>query len=185
MAKSLDAGRLARNITMGAWAKPALPTRRYRPVFERLGPLDEKLISFLDHVDFCLDVADAGGSVYIEPAAVVTHLAPPPFTLSDLPCFLLRWSDTWMEPSIRRFAEKRRLDLSDEDFDVHRRFRDSHRMRLLGRARGALRRLTGSRGLAVADRFVSRVIFDRFIENTVVRRLEQERTNNRLPTPAR
>ncbi|HXN08475.1 MAG TPA: glycosyltransferase [Candidatus Acidoferrales bacterium] len=146
-----------------------------RDVFDRLGPLDEKLISFLDHVDFCLDVANAGGSVYIEPAAVVTHLAPPPFSLSDLPCFLLRWSDAWMEPSIRRFAEKRRLDLRDEDFDAHRRFRDSHRMRLLGRARGALRRLAGARGLAVADRFVSRVVFDRFIEKTVVRWLERER----------
>ena len=146
-----------------------------RDVFDRLGPLDERLISFLDHVDFCLDVANAGGSVYIEPASVVTHLAPPPFSLSDLPCFLLRWSDAWMEPSIRRFAEKHRLDLSDEDFDAHRRFRDSHRMRLLGRARGAVRRLTGPRGLAATERFVSRVVFDRFIEKTVVRRLERER----------
>ncbi|HEV2038006.1 MAG TPA: hypothetical protein VGQ96_05300, partial [Candidatus Eremiobacteraceae bacterium] len=155
-----------------------------RDVFDRLGPLDEQLISFLDHVDFCLDIADAGGVVYTEPAAVVTHLAPPPFAMSDLPCFLLRWSDAWMEPSIRRFAEKRRLSLSDEDFDAHRRFRDSHRMRLLGRTRGAVRRLMGPRGLAAADRFVTSVIFNRLIERTVVRTLEQDRRRSQLPAPA-
>ena len=34
--------------------------------FERTGPLDEELLSFLDHVDFCLAVHKAGGSVYLE-----------------------------------------------------------------------------------------------------------------------
>lgn len=145
-------------------------------VFVKLGPLDEQLLSFLDHVDFCIDVAEAGGSIYLEPAAVVTHLAPPPYAFSDLPCFLLRWSDVWMEPSIRRFAEKRRLDLTDDDFNVHRHFRDGHRLRLLGRARGAVRRLTGPRALDAADRFVTNVIFNRFLERTVVRSLEQQRT---------
>lgn len=142
-----------------------------RDVFERLGPLDEQLISFFDHVDFCINVANAGGIVYTEPAAVVTHLAPPPFALSDLPCFLLRWSDAWMEPSIRHFAEKHKLSLDDEDFEGHRRYRDLHRLRLLRRIRGAVRRLTGSRGLAIADRFATSVIFDRFVEHTIVRRL--------------
>ncbi|MDQ6767644.1 MAG: glycosyltransferase [Candidatus Eremiobacteraeota bacterium] len=155
-----------------------------RDVFDRLGPLDEQLISFFDHVDFCLDIADSGGVVYSEPAAVVTHLAPPPFAFSDLPCFLLRWSNAWMEPSIRRFAEKRRLSLSDEDFNVHRRYRDSHRMRLLGPTRAAVRRLTGSRGLAAADRFVTRIIFDRLIERTVVRTLEQDRRRSQSAAPA-
>jgi glycosyltransferase involved in cell wall biosynthesis len=148
-------------------------------VFSRLGPLDERLISFLDHVDFCIDVAEAGGGIYIEPAAVVTHLAPPPYALSDLPCFLLRWSDAWMEPSIRRFAEKRRLSVTDEDFAAHRQFRDRHRLRLLGRVRGAVRRLTGPRGLAAADKFVTNVVFDRLIERTVVRSLEKKRARGR------
>ncbi len=152
-------------------------------VFSRLGPLDERLISFLDHVDFCIDVAEAGGGIYIEPAAIVTHLAPPPYAISDLPCFFLRWSDAWMEPSIRRFAEKHRLSLSDEDFDAHRQFRDRHRMRLLGRARGAVRRLTGSRGLAAADRFVTNVLFDRIIERTIVRSLEHKRAQSQSARP--
>ncbi len=147
--------------------------------FKQLGPLDEQLLSFLDHVDFCIDVAGAGGSIYLEPAAVVTHLAPPPYALSDLPCFFLRWSDRWMEPSIRRFAEKRRLDATDKDFDAHRQFRDGHRLRLLGRARGAVRRLIGFRGLNVTDRFVTNVVFNRLIERTIVRSLERRRAGSR------
>src|SRR6202011_2481105 len=39
-----------------------------RDVFDRLGPLDERLISFLDHVDFCLDVADEWGVGFIATA---------------------------------------------------------------------------------------------------------------------
>lgn len=150
-----------------------------REVFDQLGPLDEGLISFLDHNDFCLSVAAAGGSVYFEPAAVVTHLAPPPYSWYDLPCFLLRWSNAWMEPSIQRFAQKHRLSPSDEDFVVHRDFRDSHRMRLFGRVRGALRRVMGTRGLTATDTFLTNVIFNRLIENGVVRRLERVRTRDR------
>jgi glycosyltransferase involved in cell wall biosynthesis len=145
-------------------------------VFAKLGPLDERLLSFLDHVDFCIGVAQAGGGIYLEPAAVVTHLAPPPYAISDLPCFLLRWSDVWMEPSFRHFAQKHRLDLTDDDFNDHRRFRDGHRLRLLGRARGAMRRLTGARGLDAADRFVTNVVFNRILERTVVRSLERQRS---------
>lgn len=148
-------------------------------VFDRLGPLDEKLISFFDHVDFCLNVAAAGGPVYTEPAAVVTHLAPPPYAWSDLPCFFLRWSDAWMEPSISRFADKHQLSPTDEDFDAHRRFRNDHRMRLLGRARGAMRRIAGRRGLALTEAFLSRVFFGTLIERTMVRALERKRANGK------
>ncbi len=150
-----------------------------RDVFDRIGPLDEGLISFFDHVDFCLQIADAGGLVYSEPAAVVTHLAPPPYSLSDLPCFLLRWSDAWMEPSIRRFAEKHRLDPNDADFAEHRRFRDGHRMRLFGKARGLVRRIGGKRGLAATEKLCSRVIFGTLLEGTVVRSLERKRLTGR------
>ena len=88
-----------------------------------------------------------------------------------------------MQPSIRRFAEKRRLSLTDEDFDAHRQFRDRHRMRLLGRVRGAVQRLTGVRGLAAVDSFVTNVVFDRLIERTIVRSLEQKRVRSQSATP--
>jgi glycosyltransferase involved in cell wall biosynthesis len=153
-------------------------------VFAKLGPLDEGLISFFDHNDFCLSIANAGGSIYFEPAAVVTHLAPPPYALYDLPCFMLRWSNAWMQPSIRRFAEKHNISPTDSDFDVHRKFRDGHRMRLLGRARGALRRIIGVRGEAAAENFLNATVFDRLIEGTVVTRMEQRRLRSRSVMPA-
>jgi GT2 family glycosyltransferase len=148
-------------------------------VFERLGPLDEKLISFLDHNDFCLNIAAAGGSVYLEPAAVVTHLAPPPWAPYDLPGFVLRWSDAWMETSLAHFAAKHRLAPDDPNFGVHRRFRDDHRLRLLGRVRGAVRRLTGARGQALLERAVNGVVFDRFVERVIVTRMEHRRLSLR------
>src|ERR1700758_827683 len=83
-----------------------------RDTFDRLGPLDEKLLSFFDHLDFCLAVCQAGGKLYFEPAAVVTHLAPPPFAPMDLPYFLLRWSNAWLRPSVRHFASKHCLRAS-------------------------------------------------------------------------
>jgi GT2 family glycosyltransferase len=144
-------------------------------IFSKIGPLDEELVSFFDHNDFCLQVAKMGGSIYIEPATVVTHLAPPPYSLYDLPCFMLRWSNAWMQPSIRRFAEKHGISTTDEDFEVHRKFRDGHRMRLFGRARGAVRRILGSRAEMAAETFVNATVFDRLIEATIVSGLERQR----------
>ena len=47
-------------------------------VFERLGPLDEQLLSVHEHIDLGLLVRAAGGSVYIEPRSVITYVPPPP-----------------------------------------------------------------------------------------------------------
>ena len=145
-------------------------------VFDRIGPFDERLISVLDHVDFCLSLAAAGEAIFIEPAAIVAHLAPPPYHWRDLLYFFLRFSDTWLEPSVHRFAEKHALALTDAEFDGHRRFRDAHRLRLLRRVRSAVRRLGGNRGLALTDAFVTKILFDRVIERIVVRPLESRRT---------
>lgn len=144
-------------------------------VFDRLGPLDEELISFLDHVDFCLAVANAGGSVFIEPAVVVAHLAPPPYRWYDLPYFFLRFSDAWLQSSIRHFAQKHGLGLADAEFDGHRRFRNAHRLRLLGPVRGAVRKVGGHRGVALADTIFTNVICDRIVERAMVTRLDRQR----------
>ena len=66
--------------------------------------LDPHLLSFLDHNDFCMTVKNAGHAIYTEPQAIVSHLSPPPISLSDLPFFILRWSNRWIDPSVRHFA---------------------------------------------------------------------------------
>lgn len=75
-------------------------------VFERLGPLDEELLSVHEHIDFCMAVRQAGGSVYFEPKAVTTYLPPPPCKWWDLPFFMLRWSEEWNLATARHFNEK-------------------------------------------------------------------------------
>jgi len=75
-------------------------------VLERLGPLDEEIRSIHEHIDLGLRVRRAGGSVYFEPAAVVSYVPPPPYEWRDFPFFMVRWSDAWNESTLRRFKEK-------------------------------------------------------------------------------
>jgi GT2 family glycosyltransferase len=85
-----------------------------RSVFDRVGPLDERLLSTREHIDFCLTVARAGGTVFCEPTAVATYLPAPPLALSDLPFFLLRWSDAWERQSLEHFQAK--WQFADEEY---------------------------------------------------------------------
>jgi len=87
-------------------------------VFHRLGPLDEGLKSALENPDFSMSVRRAGGEVYFEPAALVTYLAPPPLAWSDLPYFLLRWSDAWNRASLHHFRGKWRLAEDDPNLTL-------------------------------------------------------------------
>jgi GT2 family glycosyltransferase len=75
-------------------------------VFERLGPFDPALLTSREHIDFCLLVRQAGGTVYLEPTSVVTYLSPPPLALSDVPYYLQRWSEARHHATIRHFCTK-------------------------------------------------------------------------------
>jgi GT2 family glycosyltransferase len=77
-----------------------------RDALERLGPLDEGLLSTREHVDLSLSVREAGGSVWFEPASRVTYLTPPPLAASDVRFYLRRWSETWNAASLRHFYSK-------------------------------------------------------------------------------
>ncbi len=75
-----------------------------RDILERVGPFDEGLYSVLEHIDFCLRVTEAGGSVWLEPDAHVSYLAFRTYLASDLNYFRLRWCDDWNERSVQHFA---------------------------------------------------------------------------------
>jgi len=75
-------------------------------VFERLGPLDEELLSVHEHIDLALAVSKSGGAVYIEPKAMTTYILPPPGEWYDLPYLMIRWSDAWNLSSVGHFKEK-------------------------------------------------------------------------------
>ncbi|MBA2624741.1 MAG: glycosyltransferase family 2 protein, partial [Acidimicrobiia bacterium] len=73
-------------------------------------PLDEGLKSTREHLDLCLQTHAAGGKVWFEPASLVTYVAPPPVDASDVPYFMLRWSEAWNVSSLNHFCDKYGLD---------------------------------------------------------------------------
>ncbi|NCJ07576.1 glycosyltransferase [Synechococcales cyanobacterium C] len=77
--------------------------------FREHGPLDEGLCCTKEYLDFAMTVARAGGTIYLEPASVVTFLTHPPaprLQWADLPYFSLRWSDAWERSSLQYFQKK-------------------------------------------------------------------------------
>ncbi len=77
--------------------------------FRQHGLLDEGFCCTKEYLDFSMVVMRAGGSIYLEPASVVTFLTHPPaprLRWVDLPHFSLRWSDAWEKHSLRHFQKK-------------------------------------------------------------------------------
>ncbi|MEM9087691.1 MAG: glycosyltransferase [Cyanobacteria bacterium P01_F01_bin.53] len=78
-------------------------------LFNRTGLLDEGFSCTKEYLDFCMTVIRLGESIYLEPASIVTFLTHPPaptMELSDLPYFMLRWSDEWELSSLKHFQKK-------------------------------------------------------------------------------
>lgn len=113
-----DATKIAAQLQRGPTELAEFHTMLVRKdVFDRFGPLDEKLLSALEHVDLCMTVRDAGGTVYFEPKAEMTYVPPPPFALSDYPFFMLRWSDAWNNATVQHFQQKWQLAAEDESLE--------------------------------------------------------------------
>ena len=78
--------------------------------FRRIGGLDERMLSTRENLDFCMVIAAAGGTIYLEPQSRITYLPPIRMSLTDVPFFALRWSDSWDLASFDHFRTKWRLD---------------------------------------------------------------------------
>ncbi|NJM73341.1 MAG: glycosyltransferase [Scytonema sp. RU_4_4] len=83
-------------------------------IFERIGYLDEAMLNTKEHLDFCMSVVQAGGTVYFEPDSLVTYVPGPPLELTDMHFYMLRWSDAWTLGSLQRIREK--WDLSEDGY---------------------------------------------------------------------
>ncbi|MEM9797436.1 MAG: glycosyltransferase [Pseudomonadota bacterium] len=80
-----------------------------RSVFDRIGPLDEAMLSTKEHIDFSMMVKKSGGEVWFEPASVITYVFPcraRPMTPEDWPFFALRWSNSYGRRSLDHFIRK-------------------------------------------------------------------------------
>ncbi|NJP12372.1 MAG: glycosyltransferase [Leptolyngbyaceae cyanobacterium RU_5_1] len=90
-------------------------------LFEQIGKLDEGFSCTKEYLDFCMTVAQTGGTIYLEPASVVTFLTHPPapaLKWSDLPYFMMRWSDAWERQSLLHFQQK--WDLAENKYFLKR-----------------------------------------------------------------
>ncbi|MEB3355899.1 MAG: glycosyltransferase [Synechococcales bacterium] len=108
-------------------------------IFQTTGLLDEKLRSTREHIDFCLNVTRAGGTIFCEPASVVTYVPEVLYRWSDLSYFMLRWSDEWEEKSLKHFRKKWNLD---KDKYFKKRYRRMGHRRHQAFLRPLIRRLT-------------------------------------------
>lgn len=78
--------------------------------FRRVGGLDERMVSTRENLDFCMLVAEGGGTIWVEPRSRITYLPPERMALADVPYFALRWSDEWDLASFDHFRAKWRLE---------------------------------------------------------------------------
>jgi GT2 family glycosyltransferase len=84
-----------------------------RNIFDKIGPLDEMMLSTKEHIDFSMAVRAAGEKVWFEPASLVTYVFPSrarPLEVSDWPFFCLRWSDDYGSRTLKHFIAKWKLN---------------------------------------------------------------------------
>jgi GT2 family glycosyltransferase len=95
-------------------------------VFEKLGILDEQIMSVGQEDDLCLTVLQANKPIYFEPSAVVSYIPPLNLAWSEMPFFYRRWSQAWYETSIRRLREKWNLSENAPVIKNYGRFIKAH-----------------------------------------------------------
>jgi GT2 family glycosyltransferase len=101
-----------------------------RELLERIGGLDEGLLSWFDHTDLALHHHRLGAAAWFVPEVTCLYLAPPPVSLSDVPGFLLRWSKDWYERSLDRLCAVWGLDRDHDEWASHSRYRTWVRRRV-------------------------------------------------------
>lgn len=140
-----------------------------RQIFDQIGLLDERLTSTREHIDFCMNVTQAGGTIYCEPASIVTYVPELPLNWADVSFFLLRWSDEWEVSSLEHFSQKWNLPKQDKYFK--KRYKRLGHRRHNAFLKPLLRRLPFSQDnlwleqQAIAlERSINHLISDRYIK---------------------
>lgn len=101
-----------------------------RELLERMGGLDEGLLSWFDHTDLALHHQQHGATAWCVPTVTCTYTPPPPVSFTDLPSFLLRWGEDWYRRSLLHLCRVWGLDREDPGWSDHARYRTSIRRRV-------------------------------------------------------
>lgn len=147
-------------------------------IFKRIGPLDEAFLNTKEHLDFCMSVAQAGGTVYFEPACVVTYVPGPPLEWTDIPFYMLRWSDAWTLNSLHRMRDKWNLA---EDGYFKTKYKGLGWRRRDTIIRPIVRRLLG-RDSGRVENVLARLerVFNRFLTTRYAKRHHQQTPGQKL-----
>lgn len=139
-----------------------------RSILTKIGPLDEKLLNTREHIDFCLQVNQAGGQIYCEPSSVVSYVPDILYRWSDLAFFMLRWSDAWEVKSLKHFREKWNLD---KDKYFKKRYKRLGHRRHYAFLRPLVRKLTLGRTIPWLETLAIRL--ERQLNRLITRRHER------------
>jgi GT2 family glycosyltransferase len=129
-----------------------------RDVFDRVGPLDEGLLSSPEHIDLCLLVQQAGGSIWFEPASVINYVPARRLTRVDAPYYLLRWSDRWNRASLEHLRAKWKLAPDDDFCAGQEMWLTDKRLKVFNPAWSLARRMLGWRGSIGAGRLLEQTV---------------------------
>ncbi|MEO1761670.1 MAG: glycosyltransferase [Cyanobacteria bacterium J06629_18] len=152
-------------------------------IFDKIGLLDEGLLNTKEHVDLCILVAEAGGSIYLEPDSLVTYVPGPPLEWSDVGYYMLRWSDGWEMASLKRLREK--WNLSEDKYfqNKYKRLGWRRKMTIIDPI---------SKKLGFGNRFLSKVVgklvgkadklLNHYITSSYARKHLQNNSNQNPPT---
>jgi GT2 family glycosyltransferase len=151
--------------------------------FDKFDLLDTRCLSCTESLDLCLRLREAGCPVYLEPSAIVSNQQSPPFHWSDLPFYLLRWSDAWNRISLRWFRERWDLPADDWWIGDHYRWLTDHRKIATEWVAQKTRRLLGwRRGTRVADHLMESM-HRRVVRQHLQRRPELGGLEQAAPAP--
>jgi GT2 family glycosyltransferase len=87
-------------------------------IFASIGYLDENLLNTKEHVDLCMLVQQANGSIYLEPKSIVTYVPTTSLQLTDIPFYMVRWSDAWEKSSLQHLSQK--WNLTEDEYFKNR-----------------------------------------------------------------
>lgn len=102
-------------------------------------PFDEE-IRLEEHMDLSLSIRGGGGTLWLEPRSIVTYLTPR-LKPTDLPYYVVRWSDAWNRTGLAHLTQKWRVSPDDPWLAEKMSWASSHRLHGYRVYRSPLRRL--------------------------------------------
>ncbi|MGD2182234.1 glycosyltransferase family 2 protein [Lusitaniella coriacea] len=141
-------------------------------IFEKTGMLDEKLLNTREHLDFCMLVAQAGGTVYCEPTSYVTYVPDLKYIWSDMHFYMLRWSNAWELSSLKHFSEK--WDVGTKDAFFQERYKNLGWRREKGFVRPTAERIAPGKNSVWVSKIIRRV--DRWLNPILTDLYAQQET---------